>query len=266
MNVLEKIDRLINGSPEMAAPPQRLAAAQMDSQPGPATTGNLASAIAAGDFGPPSRRSPMDNVKALPAQPPPFDRSAPAPTPERYALVSAEISRSPALNIDVVPDLITKRELEQLREMDSRWVNLNATAARFTSTAARVDHRKHLAELASKVAAADPSTGDSDSWSFEDFSQDYEIKLRTVKTELRRLEMEGAAMAKPVRQRFAGAVESLANHIEMQGRHRAEVFAVPYVTESPVSMLRRMCCELLDVNQGTSGRPALMLPFLNVTK
>ena len=264
MSILSELEKAVTKlvSPQnMAAAPQRLAAAQMTSEPGPATTGNLAPFINSTIPGDP--RAPMDHVRLASPTPPPFDRSAPPPTAERFELVAAEIQR-PVLNLDIVPDIIGKNELATLREMDKRWQNLNEVAAKFTGSAARVAHRAHLDMLTAKIASGDSSVESDDSWSFDDFASDFETKLRTCKGELRKIEMAAAGIARPIRLRFAHAVQQLADHLELGARDRAERFACPFTVPTEVAMLRRMAAELHDPNAATSGKPGSMVSFIKL--
>ena len=252
----------VAGAPTMGTQPPRLAGAQMTSEPGPATTGNLAAFINANIPGDP--RAPMDNVKLANPTPPAWDRSAPPASAERFALTVTELERSGAVDVRIVGDVISKSELGTLRSLDAKWQNLNETANRFTGTAARQAHRLHLDELTRKISEGDASAADDDSWSYDDFASDFEVKLRTCKGELRRLEMQAAGIARPIRLRFASAVQQLADHLELGARDRADRFGCPFTVPTEVAMLRRMAAELHDPNAATSGKPGSMVSFIKL--
>jgi hypothetical protein len=189
-------------------------------------------------------------------------QDSPYPTPERVARVVAEL----AFEVSIVPDIVTNPELAQHAQFINRFANLSEAEKRFTPTSARAAHRAHLDVLDRKIADGDNSVGDDDHWSYEAFLEDFQIKLRSVKLEKRRLEMEASAFSLPIRLRFANAVDALADRLELKGRERADIFACPFTVPSQVKMLRRLSAEMCDPNQATSGDPANMLPFLNATK
>ena len=261
LRALDKAVSVLAGPENMAKPPTRVAV-----QPQSESIGNIAGAIAGGEFGPPSANSPMDKAVVRRFAPPEDFRDAPFPSPERIAAVVAEIERNLALNVAIVPDIATQEEVAQATEFCRRYARQTELESKFTPIAARAAHRVHLDNLDTKVREGGDTVADEDHFSYEAFLEDFSIKQRSVKAEKRRLEMEAARFARPIRLKFASVIIALADHLEMRGRERADAFLVPYVDASEVRLLRRLASETADPRQATAGNPRDMLPFLFLTK
>lgn len=126
-NVLERIGEILNMAPSVpenmarpAAAPPRVEGPGGDN---PQSSGNLAGAINSGEFGPPSRKSPMDHVKVIK---PAHDVLHSVPCPPEATFVA--IGRTCGLKIS--PTLVA-----QVKALDDEWTRcLDVILASYTVT------------------------------------------------------------------------------------------------------------------------------------
>ena len=183
------------------------------------------------------------------------------PSPENMRRIAVALE-----DYDLRDGIASAAEIEALSDCESRWQNLAATASRFTATAARADHRQHIDDLARRIANGDKTVGDDDAWDRSEYDSDYRLKLTSVKSEMRKIEAEAAALAKPIRIRFFRAVSELADILEGPGRHSAENFAMPFIPSNVILMLRKAAAVAADALTGGIGRPLAQVEFLNIAK
>ena len=245
-------------SPQNMAAPLRPGHPRTVVQPQSESPGNVAAAINATIPGDP--RSPMDRVKIITRQRDALEGVG-FPTEENVRLIGVALA-----DYDLLSQVASPSEIDAMLAAEKRWNNLNGAMPAFTHSAARKAHQEHVASLAVKLAEGNASVGDDDAWNFEEFANDYQIKLAALKSEMHKIEVEAAAIAQPIRHRFFHAVNQLADILEGPGRSTAENFGVPYKPCNVVLMLRKAAAVAADPLTGTNGRPLGMVNFLPIAQ
>jgi hypothetical protein len=243
MNVLEKIDRLINGGPQMAAPP-RLAAAQSES------SGNIAGAINSGAFGPPSRNSPMDHCKLAPALPKGLLDGVPWPS----------VSQTQAFDEDMTSEGYQRPRaaFEALKRLDEPFLRLQDAIAQVT----RSQHPaflKNLEDIARRTAEGDPSVHAQDAWTRDDFEEDARQRLDAFKAELRKIQAQAWQIAEPALLEKSAFASSRADELEETAQLPFAKFATAYVPPMYILSLRKYAVSLANGSRRNAGLPSSML-------
>lgn len=254
--LIETVRELVTGSPQNTAPPP--GAARIEVQPQSESPGNIAPAVNAGAFGPGDPRSPMDHVRVITRQRDALE-GVPFPTAESVRRVGVAMA-----DYGLIEQVASPEEIAAMLSAEKRWTTLSETMPRFVHSAARKAHQDHVAALAVKLAAGDASAADDDAWNFEEFANDYQIKLAALKLEMRKVEVEAAAIAQPMRRRFFDSANQLADIIEGPGRSTAENFGLAYKPCPVTLMIRKSATVAADPNTGYNGRPLGMVPFLAI--
>ena len=247
MNVLEKIDRLINGSPEMAAAPQRVVQPQSES------SGNLASAIAAGHFGPPSRNSPMDRVKLAPPLPKGLLDSIPWPS----------AGQTQAFDEDLVNEGYQRPRAayEALKRLDEPFLRLQDAIAQVTRSQ-HPAYIAHLEDIARRTASGDTSVSSQDAWTKTDFEEDARQRLEAFKSELRKIQAQAWILAEPALLAKAAFASARADELEETAQLPFAKFATPYTPPMYILALRKYAVSLSNGSRYNAGLPSSMIETL----
>ena len=256
MNVIQKLDQLLSGRAapveNMARPPR-----QPQTVEGPGTpnqsSGNLAGAINAGEFGPPSRKSPMDRVLHRPPPPPNLLEGVPFPSPAQTRAFDADL----ADNCYERPEDV----LAQLKELDAPFNRLQAACAE----CARSQHPKyqeHIGSIARRTAEGDATVHQEDGWTREDWEADARERLNAFKGELNLIQSRAWAIAEPALLAKANFLDARADEIEETVRRPFDKFCAPYHPPSYVLLMRKYAATLRDGSRRTAGLPSSMLETL----
>lgn len=158
-------------------------------------------------------------------------------------------------------------EVKRLSGLQTKIVNLHEFDSRLNYDAARKAYaaqaEQHISDIASGKAQALEA---SDSFSMEDYLEDFAEKRRAVRDQIRKISSEAWEIAKPMRERWASAAADLASEIESGEKETAARFCLPHKPSHVVMAIRKaganMIDSIYDPAPGTS--PAAMLPFLKL--
>jgi hypothetical protein len=249
MNVIQKLDRILNSAPENSA-----AHSRPDPQPRHRVQdlpGDETSATA--PVGPGAKAV----VLARPAKSPAIPDSALDPTSENYRLTFQALA-----DHGLMDGLIKPEESAVILACDRHWLSDVSQETRYTPEAARVDDQSHMAEISRLFDTEDATVHTRAAIPHADRAAQYRLKLLALKTDRRNQEVIAAPVARLIRTRAGHAVNALADILEGPGRALAENFSAPYEPAPAVKMLRRMAANFLDLNRGNSGRPLSMVENL----
>lgn len=224
------------------------------------TEGTLAQVQQATPLSEAGKRELRMSFVAPPA--PLFDHTAAHPTPELFAAVAPELELK--LGLQVVGDIITQREIDEIFGFDLDWQRRCQTELLLTPDAARRDCQMALEGHGRKVSEGGAAAVSGDVFSLTEWQEDYAARQRLNKAAKVKDEVQAAAVARAPRLRMGAAVLQLADHEEAKGRERSAIYLCDYAPTTEVKMLRRMAAELLDPNQGLRGRPAHMIAFAGI--
>jgi len=255
MNVLEKLDRLLNGeptAPQNAAKPTRTVGEFP--QPNPAPRTHYAGAQPHDKPGPLSAEAKRElHPLVRPYSPPDALAGVPFPSPPQQAAFDAFLrERGYAPPADVA---------KKLAALDVPWVRLQDAIGE-TRKSQNANYHSQLADIATRIAAGDSTANERDAWTREDWQQDADERCRVFKTKCREIEAEAWQLAEAALLTKADAADAAADELEAEARPRFEQFAVAYRPAPYVLLLRKYAATLRDGSRRNVGKPSAMIETL----
>ena len=278
MNVLEKLDALLNGptAPVNAVRPPARTVVEYPGQHVPAATGPAVErAVFVPDGVNPgyegaSRNGTLDGSDPTPGPPLPPEAQrelhpkirkplppdalsgVPFASPETTAAVCAAACTAPVL---------TPEEKAKLAVVDAKWMRLNDALVEQLRVTANQRYARHLEQVADKIAEGQP--GETlEGWTREDWQQDHAEKVSALKRPMHQLEREAWATVQPAFQRVAVEIDDFVDGLEAQERDTAAHLALPYSPSATVLRLRKVAQTFATADHSGVGRPASMVDAL----
>ena len=248
MNVIEKIGELLGGPQNMAKPPTRVAV-----RPQIESSGNIAGAIAAGEFGPPSANSPMDKAVVRKALPPGALDSIPHPTPDQIR----------AFDEDLATDGYKRPEatFRALQMEDEPYLRVQRAIAQ-ASRSQHPQYMAHIQDIVSRTASGDETVSEKDTWTREDFQEDARERLAAFKGELRKIALRAWVIAEPALLEKAEFASRRADELDALARKSFDIYRVAYSSPAYVLLLRKYAQNLSNGSRRNVGLPTAMLATL----
>jgi len=260
MNVLEKLDRLLNGqatAPQNAAKPTRTVVEYPQPNPSPSPSTPYRGATRAGSL---DKRGPLSaeakrelTAKIRPALPPDALSAVPFPSPTQQAAFDAYL-----LERGYEPQKTVAAELAKL---DAPWIRLQEAIGEAAKSQGDAYHR-HMEDIARRTAAGDETVKREDSWSRSDWDADARERIAAFKVECKRIEAQAWQIAEPALLTKADAADAAADELENETRPRFEQFAIPYRPPAYVLLLRKYAQTLRDGSRRNVGQPSALIENL----
>lgn len=260
MNVLEKLDRLLNGqatAPQNAAKPTRTVVEYPQPNPSPSPSTPYRGATRAGSL---DKRGPLSAEAKRELHP----LVRPYSLPDALAGVPFP---SPAQQ-RAFDDYLRERGYKppktvaaELTKLDAPWGRLQGAIGEAAKSQGDAYHR-HMEDIARRTAAGDETVKREDSWSRSDWDADARERIAAFKVECKRIEAQAWQIAEPALLTKADAADAAADELEAEARPRFEQFAVAYRPAPYVLLLRKYAATLRDGSRRNVGKPSAMIETL----
>lgn len=175
-----------------------------------------------------------DALRVLAAVAPPIDlASVPMPAPETISAISKEVNL-----------VVSKAVAAQAAALQSAFETAQGLQISHNTDAARRAHWAQHEALDSDVALGKNVTG-RDSWSEEDFAEDFQLKRNAYREECFRLSQKAHALSLPLAQAFAERAIALADRLEASEIEVAARFATRHCPSDSVLAIKKLADHIL---------------------
>ena len=157
---------------------------------------------------------------------------------------------------------VPKEIVQRLKDFSAPWLRLSDAMARYSDSAAREEHAKHLSNIAKRIADGDVTQDDTDAWTAQEWQDDFRLRRNSIKTAMRQIETEARTAAQPVLDDFADALIRAADSLEVPIREQAESLVFNYTPPPSINSMRRHANLIRSGAQLPMGDPAALLTVL----
>lgn len=262
MNVLQKIDHLLNGTPTVPqnmAPPRRAAQTIVEG-PTQKAQSSFRAVTQNGTLDGIEQQAPLSARARAELTPvirikPAADQlaSTPFPIPEQVRAFDADLAENGYQRPEGV--------YEQLKGEDAAYLRLQ-TACVEASRGQNGKYLAHLADIARRTASGDITVELVDSWTMQDWQDDARERLSAFKAELRALAQRCWQIAEPALLEKAQVAAARADQLEEAARVPFDHYSAPFYPPSYVLLLRKYAATLADGSRRNAGLPSSMIETL----
>ena len=180
-----------------------------------------------------------DALRVLAAVAPPIDmESVPLPGDQTVACIAREVNF-------VVP----KATAAAVAELQSAFEATQALQIAHNSDGARRAYAEQNERLDADVAGNKDVTK-RDSWTEQDFREDFQLKFLAYREQTRRISAQAHAASLPLAEGFAERATALADRLEAQEIEVAARFCTQHVPSDSVLFLKKMADHVLKSSHG----------------
>lgn len=175
------------------------------------------------------------------------------PTFEELATTIAALSPRP---------LATKSELAELRTLQADFEHAGRTRDAHTFVTAKDAYIAHQGEIQKTIRRGE-SLSATDSWTLDDWKQDFEGKCNTAKNVCNAIAAETRIVAQKVASRFAEHAQDLAREIDEADGQRYAAFGLASKPHALADKLRETAGLALRRASGNQG-PKQQVPYIQL--